>query len=741
MPDAPTAPAPAPARTTRPHWWHWLALLPVYVGLLPLYKLWPGQMPTLPISLLEFGSSACLAQQPWSTLTCPTIGMPRGLVVAFGLPVIWLAALLQRLGGWDVATAYRIAEALLVLVALLAATRFFRLFTDARPMQQPSGFWLALFVAALYLMAPNVSREDVHGALRMGFALVPAYLLADVFYARAVRDGASLPRLALGWWGLVLLRTFALFCDGYSFVMALLVAGLLWAFTLLPMLLHGPRRRALLGALLALASVVLPVLLYRLYVAESQYPTMPLDFFRGQGIDAYFFVVPAVSLWLPTLLGLAVDVPGPVVHSVGPSSHLVYLGYALFAGGALAAWRLWRRDLRAGPLGLALTVGGLAALLLSLGPEFKWMNFDWNASREITFQTYLMRAGEGRFALPTAWLYEHVPGIEIMRALYRWVLLPRLALLAALATGLAWLLARGTWPSRLAAAVLGLLALAESLPNLPAQLERGATNARIYAATQAGPVAGLRALTQPGERAVFMPLHDRPSRNPYLANLLCAEAALRCYDVGGDKSRRISADVWPEPIAAIAEGEQSLRAARRALASRLVDVVIVPFFDLRWNAGTWPPDPRLRAEALAALRPLQSQPSGVAITTSPDYALLRRQPGAAIDPTPTAPVPSGHMPRTQGVVITAWGPHTLARGTDDVYLWLRPQITPAHARLLLGDWPLLTYHKPDGTLAAWVREVDWAHFRRGEQAPLILLDEDSGTRQVIGQVQIAPSGD
>ncbi len=728
-PSAAAAAATAPASRRRRGAW-WLLLACSYVLLLLFYKLWPGMLPTLPISLLEFGSSACLAQRPWYELTCATVGMPRGLVVAFGLPVIWLSALWQRLFGLEVATAYQLSEALFVLAALWGAVRFFDLFSGSTR----GARWIALFVAALYLMAPNIAREDIHGALRIGFALVPAYLFADVVFTRALRAGAAWPRLAAGAVMLTALRSFALFLDGYSFVMALLVAGLLWAFTLVPMLWHGPRWRALAGGVLGLLTALLPVLLYRAYIPESNYPTMPLDFFRGQGIDAYFFVVPAISLWLPTLLGLAVDIPGPVVHSVGPSSRMTYIGYALFAGGIGVALLLWRRRLRITPLGLALAVAGGIALLLALGPEFKWMNFDWKASDAITFQTYLMPAGSGRFALPTAWLYENIPGIEVMRALYRWVLLPRLALLAALAALLAWLLARHTRGALALAALLGVLALAENLPDVPTLLARGAQNAREYTAMRAGPIAELQALTRPGQRALFLPAHPNASRNPYLANLLCAEARLHCYDVGGDKARRISAEDWPAPVAQVAENERPLANARRVLEEDLADVVIVPLFDLRWNAGRWPPVDFPRSDALATARQLAASVPGALLASSEWIAVVHRdatRPVARDSAADSAPQPHAQ--------VLDWGPHRLAASAADSYLWVKLTNAPLAPRLLLDDWPLLTYRKDDGTVAAWIRRVDWQHFRSGGSHQLILLDDASRSRQVIGRVQIAPS--
>ncbi len=115
----------------------------------------------------------------------------------------------------------------------------------------------------------------------------------------------------------------------------------------------------------------------------------------------------------------------------------------LLAGLGVARWR----PISYGRIGRAYwLLIGISAMLLSLGPSFKWRPSD-----------------PGGFWLPFAWLYQHVPGMTVIRAPGRFGVTVFLALALLASMGLTFLLhhLRKGWPRPAMAAVAVVLILME----------------------------------------------------------------------------------------------------------------------------------------------------------------------------------------------------------------------------------------------------------------------------------------
>lgn len=700
-----------------------LVLLGVGIVVLITYKLFPGLSPATSATVTDAGVVECLSQSAHGLLAgCPAVGYPHGLAITFGLPLFNLAAVLERVSGMGPVGAYRLAQALLVLLAFVGADRFF-----CRLVLRRRGFsWLSLAVATLFMLSPIVALSDGYGALRIGFAMLPTYMLVDVWATRVVeREHGSWRVLLVAFLVLFAARLFALFCDGYSFVMSVLFAGGVWALLLLRVLRAHDWRRVALCGVLGIVPLALTVLAYKAYLPAAHYTPMPLAFFRGQGVDTFFFLVPGGLTWLPHLLGLYVNVPGPAVYSDGPSSHLVYLGYAALACAVACGVMLAKRRIKPGRFGLALTGVALLALLLSLGPELKFHNLN-PSHAAFSFQTYLMPQGRGVLNLHTARIYEHVPGIRVMRALYRWVLLVRIGLLAAVALIASRLMQRHrTW----LALLLLLLVAGESVPSVPAAVAAGERNHHTIQAIQHSVVADLKAHTTPRERVVFHQIHPHASRNPYMVNLLCPSAHLRCYDVGGDKAQVMASDYWPVPVFQIAQDQMADINVRRVLARHLADAVIVPFFDLRWNTYAWPPKGFSPAAMVAQLR--QTFP-GLKISSSKWFAYVTLPSDYQAPGGPETYVDAGELP------VSDWGPqrvHTSRR--TPAYISVKSGHLPAKAALEVDGHLLMTYRKSPTWIVSPFRTMD-RHALAGNALThtLYVVDEMSRRRWRVGQIEV-----
>lgn len=581
----------------------------------------------------------CLADQlPRLVTTCPAVGYPEGLAVVYGYPAQLVTALLLRLTG-DLVLAADMTLATVVVMALVGARALAGLVTDRS--------WLAWGAAVAFLLSPVVLLQGGYGPLQLGFLLVPSYIALDIALLRRLegavvrrpgaRGGVALALLALA---LVGVRTAALFLDGYSFVMALLlvtVVQVVWGVRVLGgrrTLVRGvdelaPARRVLVvgvAAAVALAALVVAYGAYSTYVDADVLQPMPLDFFRGQGVDLLARVRPAATTWWAELTGWYPRLTDSQAYSDGHNLHDVYVSWGLVLA-ALVGGAVWLRGRRRGRgsapgrarprigwLLATVAVVGLVALALGTGPSLKVGDF--RSAQEVTrgvpsFDQYLMAADQAGPATPWAHVYQSVPGVQTMRALYRWDLLVRLALVLLAAAGLHQVARR-----RPAVAVaLGLLVLVDVLPT-PANADSERAP-RVVAGFEADAVAPLRGALQPQERVVLLnPTVGGSGDNAVAANAVCIQLRLRCVNAGGDKGSAQAADSVPASVAPLLVPVTTRTAPALpgqvvdALRSGELDAVVLVAYDLRANVYAWPPTPqqyaagRTAAAALVAGRPL-----------------------------------------------------------------------------------------------------------------------------------------
>ena len=521
-------------------------------------------------------------------LACDANGHPAGLVIVFGYPQVWATAAIQWATPLGAVASFQLASGVTLLIALAGARRLFGRYTTSA--------WLAWSAAAIFLLSPIVSDQAGYGPMQLGFALVPCYLLVDVWFMRCLDRRRH---VALGFAAVVAMRTYALFTDGYSFVMSLFLIGLAYLFWGVGHLrLPGPRRPVIVGWLEAGASVLIVYTLYARYLGVSAFDSMPVDFFRGQGVDLFALVTPSSVIWLAAKLGIHHTLEATEAYSDGPNITSVFLGYALVGGAIGGAVVAWRRRLFDAVLA-AITVSGVIGFVLALGPSLKVADFrtpqalhDGVPSGDV----YLMRADEATAPTGLAWIYRHVPGIDTMRALYRWELLVKLALIALLVVAVGELVRRR---HQLWAIVLVVAVALESLPS-PARAERIGTTAwrrspsspptwSTRCATRCDPTSG---------RSSSIASPAALGNNAYLANWICPILELRCYNAGGDKGVALaSRDQPPAAVAAMSSSAMFADNLRQLFATDAIDVAILTDFDLRASAYAWPPTAATRDEA------------------------------------------------------------------------------------------------------------------------------------------------
>ena len=551
-----------------------IALVVLFVA----YRLVPGQLPNAQYLVADAAYAECLHESALHTRSgCQNTGYPAGAPKPFGLPLNFVASAMFAGDGTVSASEMAVVYGLVLVLAFCLAWKLFSTVTQSRR--------LGLCGALLFLLAPAVRLQSSFGALQLGMALIPGYLLIDAMLLSALGGGQGVVRwkqpprrrrIAGVFLLIVAVRVFSVFLDGYSFLLSSLLSAMFFAVSAL----RRDGRASALGSLgLFVVACAVAVLAYRQYLDAAALAVMPTDFFRGAGVDVATMLAPLRWQGGWGLLGIGLDVSPEMTYG-GRSSLLgTFIGVSYLVAAIVLAWWVLTRRTAIGALPAAMIGAGALALLLSLGPSLKFMDFKSKdtAPAVVEFQDRLMPAEAARADLHTGWIYQKVPGIRNARVLARWQVLTRLAWVVALML----VVARLAKTRRPLAAALLLLGLFEILPDPMANAREGvAAYQRAQLLERDYPIAFASGL-RPDERVFLVQLHDGAGGNEYAANTLCVRARVRCYNTGGDKASLIVRSAWPREILDAASGRQVAANLRAAFGKGSVDVIAVPYFDLR----------------------------------------------------------------------------------------------------------------------------------------------------------------
>jgi hypothetical protein len=358
---------------------------------------------------------------------------------------------------------------------------------------------------------------------------------------------------------------------------------------------NRPRTRVTIAGMRVLSFLIAHAVAYETYQrvipGGSAFLKDPPSVFRAMGADVVSFVLPSPTLWWRGQLH-----PGQRLYNLWGDSSNSYWNYVGLGCLVLAcAGAIMSRQHR---LTWPLLAAAIIALVLSLGPSLKFADVRPLPAPGQPENLYFMNAGQAVFGLPTAPLFAHLPGVDVMRATYRWFGATRLVLILFAAVGVQRLFAgagatRSGHPAhrRRRQAAVGVLVLFSVLELLPAP-------GRIVAQYQVVDryrrdlkqlAASLDDALPSAARVVFAPLlAPGVYPNDYLSAYLVPLGHYRSYNVAGDKSVNRLLQVWPSDIRNLILGKSPVSSAKHAFAAGSVDAVVVPNFDLRLLPAQWP---------------------------------------------------------------------------------------------------------------------------------------------------------
>ncbi|MBB3235107.1 hypothetical protein [Phyllobacterium endophyticum] len=540
-----------------------IALCALYVSLLwntvPYYQSSGG------IALWHSGFAESLARSgPFAYP--PHLAFPQGAPIALGASLSYLQYILMALFGMGGLDSYSVAGFLFAVAAVTGCYFFARGLGVSRP--------LSIALAVLFLSQAFFSLHVIgYGAVGFGFGFLPAFC-AVFRYVCNNHEGAR-STIILNGVLLTFTMIFFAFLDGYSFVMAVAIGvALLVSQSLFE---RGTWRIHLWNlALLTFASGI-AFLLYNAYVPAVGLPGYPLNIFA-------FLSVHIPSLFRPTAgysilydfldlskVRLATEYVGAGLGNHESAFLSITALIILVASFFIRIAKVWRIA------ALLLIVGGG---LMAIGPVLPESNGEFQGSKLVSAERAPL------ITMPTYPLYTSVPGLDQMRATYRWLAVVKLGFWILVCLFCGYLASRFRHGQAIAFAMIVLMTLETSRPPL-GQWLAGKKQYDMANSLQRDLTADIETFVPPGSKLLVLPI-----TNDFVVHAVAAKAGVYTYNVAGDKNLLIAASERPAEITGISEAGACLLNQLFVAAERgQIDFLAFRMFDSHrgLRGWIWPP--------------------------------------------------------------------------------------------------------------------------------------------------------
>jgi hypothetical protein len=550
-----------------------------------LYGFIPGLIRALPSFFITIGRIECgsLSLTDLLRLTCPVVGGEAGGVFQSNLPITVFSVALNRMG-------FPADWAMFVIAFLLILAGLWGCYWLFRSVGANEGFALIgslAFLASTSMLGILNFSGMIFGLLAMSFGLAVEHLALEAIIARRWR------RAIIGGALFGISSLLTVFSDGYSFIFfatASASIGIVW------LIRHRKLSASWVTAGIYVAVLAVTYASFSLVPRSGSWGKSPIELFRAMGLDPATLFIPSTGLWWSSPLGLSVD--SSILWGDGTNSAHNYLGFGMIA---LAIVGLIANRRHHGVLIVALVIVAVLALVLALGPSLKWYSIRGELPTPVPYGSYLMPSDEALFDLPTAWLYANVPGFEYMRATYRWAIVSRFVVVALATLGATLLWRRARWLGVL----VFVIAVAEVTVNVPTTIAQNSARSEQARTFDRDVTDPMNAAIESDARVIFWP--NAIGGNDFLANYLAPRIDVWTYNVGNDKALERARIEWPSTVTEFLESDddgfepESVRdSADELLTSGTVDLIVVPYFDLRWSSYGWPSSARYAERGLEA---------------------------------------------------------------------------------------------------------------------------------------------
>lgn len=494
----------------------------------------------------------------------PNIAYPDGAPIVFGASLSYLQYVFMQLFGIDAIASYFLVGTLFAFIAL------FGCYWLARGIGTGKALSLALAVAFLSQTFFAIHIKG-YGATGYGFALLPAFC---AYFQHMTVQRVSLRIKAIFAVAMCGIMIFFAFLDGYTFVMALACGVCFTAANLFFDADNMPTHLVNI-CILSLASAI-AFILYKAYIPSEVLPDYSLDAFATLSLHLPSLLWPTAGFSpLFDTLGLSADRDPASYVGAGLGNHeTVFLSFTAIILGLVsfrtAVSNTWRA------IAALMILGGF---IMAVGPVIPESNGIVGVDGVMSGRTPLMP----NLAYP---LYTRVPGLDQMRATYRWIAVVKLGLWILVCLVCARL-ARRSMGEKVLAFVLVLLLLLEGSANPFFQWTFGRQQLAMAENLRRDLVGELVEHLPPKSRLLVLPI-----TNDFVVHSVAAAADISTYNVAGDKNLLLAESKRSDIISRIAEvGPCFLRDLVDGAQHDQIDVVAFRMFDShRGRYGwIWPP--------------------------------------------------------------------------------------------------------------------------------------------------------
>lgn len=495
------------------------------------------------------------------------IGIPKPAAIAYGLAGAWPESLLIRLG-FPPIDAYSGMVALWLLVAFISAFNISRRFEVSRPLSLLGSLtWISMPIIWWHAMG--------YSMLALGFSLLSFYFWAALNLLNFDGKSKSIISASILYFVATIV---AVFMDGYTFMMFATGSTILILYSLV---IRPDLRKKLLQLILPIHIMAFFVayLLYALFIGKTQFQPHPIDAFRGWGLDLLYTLVPTKGThWLPDLLGFSVKrSDAQYFGDASVWSSTFALPVILF--GILAWFQIRKKEKIATGLMLVAICGFYMALgpsvkINTLKPESLQLSHPGQASALMPAELAIAPTGN-------AWISEKIPGFNEMRASYRWSGLGIISLWLII---MLWARRSDTRFSKLSITLILILIAIFNLPASDRLKAYSAIRNNIHQIDH-DLVFLLSQHIKQKETVAFLPWG-----NDFLANYLAPKVGFKTYNIGGDKNLQEAEKQWPLEMMSFGWSipAEKIFDIESLLMQGKVDVVVIPYFDMRKAQWKWP---------------------------------------------------------------------------------------------------------------------------------------------------------
>ncbi|MEI7981421.1 MAG: hypothetical protein WCI71_07185 [Bacteroidota bacterium] len=558
---------------TRSFVWLLFATLLILFVVAPFYGILPlGNVNALGIMYTALGNIDCLAKMKLCT-PCAFAGTPLGGYMPFGLPFAYISSFIELVTGISVVSAFNITCILFLFIGWSGVFQIIRILGGNR--------FFSFFGGFLFLLMPIVYAKSDYVFMMWGFVTLPFFIWLDLWYFQSKKLIFSLPVLFLS-------KVFLIFLEPYTFVMASIFTIVIMLYeTFLAIKANSSLFRRVVKIILFVLTPLAAYLIYKNYIpGGANYSMMPMDFFRGQGIDLIAFFNRPLNLFAFKQFWNVSITNSKLFYTDGESVNHVYFGLGLMLVIPLLVF--FRKSVR--PHHWLFFSVGVITFILSLGPSLK-INNQRNPS-EITsnknsfeFNDYLMPKESATISMPHSFIYKIAP-FKYMRSVSRWLLPTILIFVVSMMILLTLLWHYNRWGKVLALLII-FWVIVEYTPNYKNRRLKIDYLTESFNKFNATALPDFNNVITPGDLVLF--IQDGGLSNEYFSTYLCSSAKCTSYNVSIDKALELSIHHWPKPVYDVVSKPDN-KAIINLLKSKLATVIVFPHFDMRWNSYSWPPD-------------------------------------------------------------------------------------------------------------------------------------------------------